>query len=327
MKPKIPYRKRRDLMLKKNSTLSVYNCLCNTAKQHAIIKIHRRGRPCRRPKHKIICYIVLWKIYGEVLEKMELDSELYLGVHYDHSSFAYHYKRLSADIIELLTWHYERLIMQFLEREILFHIFDSTAISTSVREERTRQGLRKKERLTQKLHTYLGYDPPNQLVVVEGIKATTNKVSDNQGALLMLRNDLIGYSFGDKAYETYDLIEATELAGLFPIYKPQEKKSIRRTLTAKKRARDRWHGNPRRLLKEIRGTVEVLFGAATRAGLIHSQSRLVTNQHKDGLIIGLRQNLFTYLRLKALIIIIRKTLSIQYFYKKIDILQKYENNP
>jgi hypothetical protein len=34
---------------------------------------------------------------------------------------------------------------------------------------------------------------------------------------------------------------------------------------------------------------------------------LVENQHKDGLIIGLRQNMLTYLRLKALIRIIRKT--------------------
>jgi hypothetical protein len=61
------------------------------------------------------------------------------------------------------------------------------------------------------------------------------------------------------------------------------------------------------LYKEIRGTGEVLYGAATRAGLIHTKSIRTDNQNKDSLVIGLRQNLFTYLRLKALIRIIRKT--------------------
>jgi hypothetical protein len=241
-----------------------------------------------------------------VLEEMELHSELYLNRHYDHGTFSYHYKKLDARTIEIITWHFERLIMQFLERDILFHIFDSTGISTTVREERTRQGLRNKEKIIQKFHTLLGYDPPNQLVVVEGCKATTNKTSDNQGALLMLREDLGGYSLGDSAYETYELIEETEKRGLFSIYKPQ-KREIKKKLSVKQRVRDRWEGNAKRIYKEIRGVGEVLYGAATRAGLIKSECRLVENQHKDGLVIALRQNLLTFLRLEALMRIIRKT--------------------
>jgi hypothetical protein len=306
---KIPYRKRRDLMLKKHSSLSIFNELCNVVKQNGIVLPFIRGRPCEIPKHKLICYILFQKCYDEVLEEMELHSEIYLGRHYDHGTFSYHYKKLSYRVIETITWVYERLIMQFLKTEIILHIFDSTAISTSVREERTRQGTRNKEKITQKLHTLLGYDPPNQIVIVEGCKATTNKISDNQGALEMLRNDLKGYSLGDSAYETYELTEETEKRGLFSIYKPQKRK-IRKTLSAKKRARDRWNGNPKRLYKEIRGLGEVLYGAATRAGLIKSECRLVENQHKDGLVIALRQNMLTYLRLKALTRIIRKTRSI-----------------
>ncbi len=75
------------------------------------------------------------------------------------------------------------------------------------------------------------------------------------------------------------------------------------------------------MYKDIRGTGEVLYGAATRCGLIHTNSRRDENRAKDGLLIGLRQNLFAYLRLKALIGIIRKTpdnLKIfkSYFYSK-----------
>jgi hypothetical protein len=309
MKPTMPYRMRRDRMLKKHSTLSLYRNLCNVAKQNALIPPEKRGRPCVVKKHKQVCFILLWKIYNEVLEKMELDSEVYLGRHYDHSNFAYHYKRLDPEIIEKFTWLYERLIMQMLENEIMLHILDSTAISTSVREERTVQGLRNKQKLTQKLHTLIGYDPPLQIVVVEGAKSTTHHVSDSQGGLLMLKEGLKGYCLGDRAYETYELVQAAEDAGLMPVYKPKDKQRVRKTLSAKKRRRDNWSGNPQRLCREFRGTGEVLYGAATRAGLIHSQCRLVPNQHKDALIIGLRQNLLTYLRLEAPVWgIIRKTL-------------------
>ena len=286
-------------MLKNNSSLSIFSCLCNVVKQNGLIRGCKLGRPCEVPKHKLISYILFQKCFNEVLEEMELQSELYLKRHYDHSTFSYHYKRLDPKIIERITWHYERLIMQFLEWEIMFHIFDSTGISTSVREERTRQGLRKKEKITQKFHTLLGYDPPNQLVVVEGCLATTNKTSDSQGALQMLRDDLRGYSLGDSAYETYELTEQTEQRGLFAIYKPQ-KRPVKKGLSVKKRLRDRWDGNAKRFYKEFRGVGEVLYGAATRAGLIKSECRLVTNQHKDALVIGLRQNLLTYLRLEAL---------------------------
>ena len=305
-KNKISYRKRRDLMLKKHSSLSIFKCLCNVVKQSGMVVACKRGRPCEVAKYKLISYILFEKCYGEVLEEMELHSELYLKRHYDHGTFSYHYKQLSRRTIERITWQFERLIMQFLERNIILHIFDSTAISTSVREERLRQGTRNKQKITQKIHTLLGYDPPNQIVVVEGSIATTNKVSDNQGALVMLRDDLIGYSFGDGAYETYELIDKSEQRGLIPIYKPQNK-AIRKKFSPKKRARDRWAGNAHRLYKETRGVGEVLYGAATRAGLIKSECRLVENQHKDGLVIALRQNMLTYLRLEAFPRIFRKT--------------------
>jgi hypothetical protein len=285
-------------MLKKHSSLSIFKSLCNVVKQNGIILPSKKGRPCEIPKYKLISYILFQKCYDEVLEEMELNSELYLNRHYDHGTFSYHYRRLSPKVIEEITWYYERLIMEFLKQDIIFHIFDSTAISTSVREDRLRQGTRNKEKLTQKFHTLLGYDPPNQIVVVEGCKATTKKTSDNQGALLMLRDDLVGYSLGDGAYETYELIEETEKKGLFAIYKPQ-KRPVGKKLSTKKRVRDRWEGNANRIYKEIRGVGEVLYGAATRAGLIKSECRLVENQHKDGLVIALRQNMLTYLRLEA----------------------------
>lgn len=302
----VSYRRRRDLMLKKHSHLSLHKSLCEVVYRNHLVVACPRGRPCEVPKHKLICFILQSKMYGDGYEEMELDSEIFLGRHYDHSSFGYHFSKLPDKIIQQITNYYERLIMRFLDQEIILHIFDSTALSTSVREERTRQGLRKKEKLTQKYHTLLGYDPPNQIVVVEADLATDNHTSDSQGALLMLPENKKGYSLGDGAYETYDLTQATEEKGLVPVYKAT-KKAIAKKLSAKSRRRKVWDGNPKRLYKEIRGVGEVLYGAATRAGLIHTQSRREDNRQKDALVIGLRQNFLTYLRLEALRGIFRKT--------------------
>lgn len=237
---------------------------------------------------------------------MEIDSELYLGRHYDHSALQYHYSNLDVQVICALTNLFKDKINNLLTEDILFHIFDSTALSTSVREERTRQGLRVKEKLTQKLHTMLGYDPPRQLIVVEAMLATDHHVSDSKGAIIMLHDGLHGFGLGDSAYETYELTVKTEEVGLIPIYKPTIK-PVKKKLSAKARRREQWNGNPSRFYKEIRGVGEVLYGAATRAGLIRTHSYTVPNRLKDALIIGLRQNVLTYVRLKALLGFIRKT--------------------
>ena len=295
-------------MLKKFSSKKIVSTINEVTVRSGICLAFKRGRPCEIKKEKLISFIIFSRMIAHGYEQMELDSELYLGRHYDHSNFAYHYKNLSPKVIILLTSLFEHKIKSLLNEEIFLHIFDSTALSTSVRVERTRQGLRKKELLTRKLHTYLGYDPPNQLVVVECVLATDHHTSDGEGGSIMLASSssLKGYSFGDTKYETYKLVQETEQAGLIPVYKPT-KQVVRKKLSAKARRREVWYGNAERLYKEIRGTGEVLYGAATRAKLIHTNSILDENQDKDSLVIGLRQNVLTYLRLKALFGIIRKT--------------------
>lgn len=294
-------------MLKKSSILSIFKQLCEVVYRNKVIITSKKGRPCEIPKYKIISFILLWKTNGEGLEKMELDSEVFLNRHYDHSNFGYHYKKLSSEIIYNITSVYEKLCNGLLKNKIIFHIYDSTAISTSVREERLRQGTRNKEKITKKFHTALGYDPPNKLVLVEAMLASNHHISDANGALIMNKNkNWVGYDLGDSAYETYDLINETINQKRVPVFKPT-KKPVRKKTSYKEKLRKKWNGNLKRIYKEIRGIGEVLYGAATRAGLMMSNSRLTENQYKDALVIGLRQNMLTYLRLKALVRIIRKT--------------------
>ena len=307
MKPKISYRKRRDLMLKNFSSLSITNCLGEVIFRSGLLIISPRGRPCEVRKEKLLGFLLFAKICKDGYEKMELDSELFLNRHYDHGTFQYHYTNLSASTIICLTDILEKRIKEMIN-EVMLHIFDSTALSTSVREERVRQGTRKKEKLTVKFHTLLGYDPPLQLVFVEGMLASDKHTSDAQGARIILQNkdDIKGYGFGDSAFETYGLIDECISKNLEPIFKPTTK-NVRKKLSAKAQLRKIWNGNHLRIYREIRGSGESMYGGATRAGLIHTNSIREDNREKDSLIIGLRQNLFTLLRLKALVGIIRKS--------------------
>lgn len=307
MKPTISYRRRRDLMLKKFSMQKIISQLSEIVRRKGLVIVYKIGRPCEIRKENLITFILISRMFRKGYETMEMESELYLKRHYDHSAFQYHYSMLSDNVIYSITELFRDRIYS-LTNEIYLHIFDSTALSTSVRAERTRQGIRKKEKLTDKFHTLLGYDPPFQIIVVEGMLMTDHHTSDGKGGEILLQQTKIkGYGFGDTKYGTYDLIETSEEKNLIPIFK-QDKKRVRKTLSAKARHRKNWNGNPQRMYKDIRGTGEVLYGAATRCGLIHTNSRREDNRTKDGLLIGLRQNLLTYLRLKALVRIIRKTL-------------------
>ena len=282
--------------------------LSEVVRRKCLVIVYRKGRPCEIRKEKLITFILIARMNHKVYEIMEMESELYLKRHYDHSAFQYHYSNLGENTIYALTELFRDKIYNLIN-EIYLHIFDSTALSTSVRAERTRQGIRKKEKLTDKFHTLLGYDPPFQIIVVEGMIMTDHHTSDSKGGEILLQQTKIkGYGFGDSKYGTYGLIDLSEEKSLIPIFK-QDKRRVRKTLSAKARHRKIWNGNPQRMYKDIRGTGEVLYGAATRCGLIHTNSRKDENRAKDGLLIGLRQNLFTYLRLKALIGIIRKTLN------------------
>jgi len=170
-------------MLKNFSSLTIAKNIEEMILRKGLALVYKRGRPCQVRKESLIGFLLFAKTCGDGYEKMEMDSELFLQRHYDHSSFAYHYSKMPASLIATLTSLLEKKI-KGLVNEIYLHIFDSTALSTSVREERIRQGTRNKTKLTLKYHTSLGYDPPNQLVVVEGSIASDKHMSDSKGNIL-----------------------------------------------------------------------------------------------------------------------------------------------
>jgi hypothetical protein len=214
------YWRRYDLMYKNYSKKDLINILYAELFRNRLIKKNKRGRKPIVKKEKAIAFILAEKILVNSYRNMELEGEAYLPHKYDHSAYHYQYNSLPEKVLHKLETILEKKCKQLLN-EILLHILDSTGISTSVREERIRQGTRNEEKLTVKYHTLLGYDPPNQLVIVEDSLASDNHLSDGKGGEQMVKNSKKkGYLFGDSAYETYALTELAKILGLEPIFKP-----------------------------------------------------------------------------------------------------------
>lgn len=304
-KPKTTYWKRYDLMYKKHSKKTIISIIEHGLIRNKVIPKQKRGRKPTVRKDKAIAFILTEKILVSPYREMELNGDCYLPHRYDHSSYHYQYTSLGEEVLHKVSIIFENKCEQLLN-EIILHILDSTALSTSVKEERLRQGTRNKEKLTNKFHTMIGYDPPNQIIIVENSRASDKHLSDGKGGEQMLQESpKKGYLFGDSAYETYDLIELAKLLGLEPIIKPTIK-DVRRKLSSKAALRKIWNGNHSRMYKDVRGSGECLYGASTRAGLIHTNSILDRNRRKDSLIIDIRQNIFSFLRLDVFFYLLDK---------------------
>ena len=286
-------------MYKNYSKCSLIRVLEHELIRNSVVPNYKRGRKTIAKKEKIISYILVEKLLKSAYRDMEFEGDTYLKHKYDHSSYQYHFRALPENCLITIIYLFEKKCKALLN-EIIIHLVDSTAQSTSVREERIRQGTRNKEKINDKIHTILGYDPPNKCVIVEATIISDKHLSDGKGAEQMIcSKKLSGYLFGDATFETYGLINLALNLGLNPVFKPQHK-SIRKKTCRKAKLRKVWNRNNKRLYKELRGVAEVLYGGATRTNLIKTNSRLKHVRKMDALILSIRQNLFSYLRLKAL---------------------------
>ena len=120
-------------MLKNFSAKSISAIMAEEILRSGIMLVYQRGRKCEIDKEKIIGFLLFSKIMHNGYEEMELNSELFLAKHYDHSNFHYHYTSLLPGVICMLTSILEVKIKKLID-EILLHIADSSALSTLLKE-------------------------------------------------------------------------------------------------------------------------------------------------------------------------------------------------
>lgn len=288
-KPTQTYWQKYDLLYKNNSKKSVYKKIKKRCEQlgKPYQKKDNRGAKPKFSPVEYAAFTCSQKIFRHRYREMELEAELYLSDNVDHSTFARNYAKIPEEYIE-------KLIISLVDKEFSYWIADSTAISTKIRELRTRQGLRSKELLTDKYHTLIGYDPPTSTTFILGVKATDNHISDSMGAIAMLEGRKSNaYFFGDSSYNTYELHEVIKEVGLFPVIKP-DNKGIRKPLSVKAKQVKLFSKN---FYKNIRGIVETVFGGATNAGLMLTYAKKEHTKRLDTLMLALRHNLMASMRL------------------------------
>lgn len=287
MKPKT-YWKQYDFLYKNHSKKSMYKTLKRIAKKlgQPYKKKDPRGNKLKFSSIEYASFTCLQKIFRHRYRDMELEATLYLPEKADHSTFARNYAKIPEHYIE-------SLIILFVQKEFCYWIADSTGISTKIRVERIRQGTRNKEKLRDKFHTILGYDPPTSATFVLSAKATDNACSDSKAAIDAVKNrESTAYFFGDSAYHTYELQEVLKENGFFAVIKPTKIKT-RKPMSSRAKAEEKFSKG---LYRGIRGVGETIYGGATNAGLILTYAKKEHTRRLDTLIIALRHNLFASLR-------------------------------
>ena len=288
-KPKKQYWKQYDLLYKNNSKKTIYKKLKKQCKKQGLPykKKDKRGRKPKFSVYEYTAFTCLQKLFCNKYREMELEADLYLPDKADHSTFARNYGKIEEEYVE-------RLITALVEKDFIYWIADSTCISTKIRVERTRQGVRNKIKLRDKFHILLGYDPPGHTTFILKAKATNEHVSDSKAAIEMLNGKKSNaYFMGDAAYNTYELHEKIAEIGLKPCIKPDEK-FIRKPLSVKARQVKLFS---KKRYRKIRGIVETTFGGSTNAGLILSYAKKEHNRRLDTLMLALRHNLMASMRL------------------------------
>ena len=304
-KPKRPntYWRRLDFLYKNNSKKDMFELIKKEVSKNKLVyeKKDSRGRKPKFLLEEYVAFLVLQKIFGHAYREMELEAELYLPDKVDHSTLARNFAKISEEYLE-------QLAVSFVNKEFSFWLGDSTGISTKIRVERIRQGIRNKTKLTEKYHVILGYDPSTGETMILAVKASDNRLSDSKAAQEMIKELLKGkkvyaWFLADSAYNTYALHEILEEHGLEAQIKP-DNKGISKKMSVKARKIKLFK---KRLYKEVRGVVETVFGGATNAGLILTRSKKTHTRRLDTLILAVRHNLFANLKTCLLTIIVRQT--------------------
>lgn len=297
--PKQTYWKQYDFLYKKHSKKSLFQRLekecCKLGLPYT--KQDPRGRKPKFSPTTYSAFLALQKIFRHRYREMELEATLYLSCKADHSTFARNYAKIPECYIE-------KLIGNLVDKEFIYWIADSTAISTKIRVERLVGGTRNKVKLRDKFHVVIGYDPPSYQTFILGARASDEHLSDSKGVVELIRGKRSNaYFLGDSAYNTYELHELVKEVGLFALMKP-DAKGIRKKMSDKAMQTKLFS---KKLYRELRGVVETVFGGSTNAGLILTYAKKEHTRRLDTLMLGVRHNLMASMRLRT-IFFMRQTL-------------------
>lgn len=145
---------------------------------------------------------------------------------------------------------------------------------------------------TYKSHALVGYYPDKRVIYVKTAEGTDHHTSDSAGAVRMLKAYDLGWAYfpADRGFDYECVYRAAEEKGLTSIIKKQKRRNGKKSKCRKRSM----YREP--LYRHLRPPVENNFGGLENRGMLVTSLRKPENIDKYGVIIHLRQTLFTYLR-------------------------------
>ena len=291
---KLAYWKKYERILNKFSPFGFYMLILGFARELGEpFATHKRGRRPKVSPAEYAAYIVFQIITKDAtVRTMEFESEMYLGVHIDHSTFVINFEKMSFEyflgLIESTGTCLDRLL-EYSDQ----YVVDSTAITTPLKFKTEIKGNIVEEKIEYRSHVIASLHPKDNCVCIRKALSTTKHTADCEGAKLMLCGGRIKdvTLHGDPGYDYERVYEACYDNNIKPNIKPQSymiKEGTRRQTGIYE------YDNLAR--KKHRGLIETIFGGLTNAGLLVTRLRKKAKILIYGLIVLLRHNIMNIVR-------------------------------
>jgi len=296
MKIQPSYWKQYDQVFKNYSYKTIHQEILSLAKTLGNpFPMNKMGRKPKATPTEYAAFVVFEIITdNSPLRDMELDSELFLNRHIDHSTFGRKYWRIPyeylVNILKLVAKKLDSLLGTCFAK-----ICDSTGISTNIFEETMIKGRITTRNKDFKLHGLVAYYPDKKILYFKNALGSDKHISDAEGAKKMIQEiNESGYYFADRAFDAEKVYkEILEVEGI-PIIKPKKYKA--KMSSCKAKGREYWH---ERLYKEIRGMIEPVFGGLENKGLLKTNYRKEESVNKFSVVVAFGHNLRTLMRVKV----------------------------
>lgn len=292
---KLTYWKRYDKVFKHFSSKKIYEEILKIVKKlgKPFEKKSNKGRNFKIKPEEYAAFTAFKISGGDNYRDMELDSELFVNEHIDHSTFGKNFFKIPLDYLRRLLQLTGRVLESLLGHAKV-HIPDSTKLSTDRYKEIIYQGKRRRVKETFKLHTIIQRHPKKQIAIIMDGFASDAHISDAEGAVRMSHvlqeGDILP---ADRGYDYEKVYEACAERKVRTNIKPQDKESGK---GFRHRKKARFY---KRSYKKQRGIVETRFGAIENAGLTLSHYRTADTRFKYGILLEFSQNINNLLRLKV----------------------------
>lgn len=292
------YWKKYDSVYKHFSYKKIYELILHLTKDFGapFERKSSRGRPFKICPVKYAAFMIFEIITGDSqYRSMELDSELFVAKHIDHSTFSLNYGKIPLQYFLKLIARVG-VMLEHLLRYTKEYVVDSTTVTTPLTFTTIIKGKKVKEKIEYRSHAIVSIHEKEQAVVVRTALSTSKKIADCEAAKIMLEEGTIQdiNLNADRGYDFERVYKACYENNIKPNIRPRE--YLLQEETQRLQGITEYNDEKRR---KYRGRIEVIFGGITNAKLMTTRLKKETKILSYTALILLRHNILTLARTLA----------------------------